>query len=717
MPTLPGISDEVKRQVADGIAERMIPALEQAATALQPEETVPLALDWMNGRRTPDANQRLTGAITGIRLGTDAPRIFRSLVEATAFGSRAIVERFRAQGIRIDSAIAIGGVAKKSRFVMQTIADVMNLEVTVAAGDQTVALGAAMFAATAAGLYPQVEDAQRAMSSGTESVYQPDPGRAKRYDRLYKDYLALGAFVESELRRASLNADRGNKQTMSARSTQEVWFLTGSQELYGQETLNTVAEHSRQIAAHFDETLPVRVVWKPTLTGPEAITQICLEANAAPACVGVITWMHTFSPAKMWVDGLNQLGKPLAHLHTQFNRELPWSEIDMGFMNLNQSAHGDREYGFILARLRLDRKIVVGHWQDSEVIAELDGWSRVALRGRRVAQAEDRPLRRHEHARGRGDGRRPRWRRRSSSAGRRTATASAIWSARIAEVGDAEVDHLVEEYEAKYTLVPELRRGGDRRESLRYAARQEIGIRAFLTDGGYGAFTTTFEDLHGLEAAARARLPAADGDGYGFGAEGDWKAAGLVRLDEGHAAGAQGRRVVHGGLHVSPGQGPGDDPRRAHARGLPLDRRRRRREAFAGDSPARHRRQGATRAGWCSTRRRDRRSPRRSSTWAGGMRHGRAGDGRRESRARDAEASDGARGLRCRGRISGAAREAWLLAGGAHHTVVLPGGHGRQCRIWPACWASSACASATTPSCARSRTSCAGTTPRIKLGR
>ena len=143
----------MKRQIADGIAEKMIPALEQGAAALSPEETVPLALDWMNGRRTPDANQRLTGAITGIRLGTDAPRIFRSLVEATAFGSRAIVERFRAQGIRIDSAIAIGGVAKKSRFVMQTIADVMNLEVTVAAGDQPVALGAAMFAATAAGLY------------------------------------------------------------------------------------------------------------------------------------------------------------------------------------------------------------------------------------------------------------------------------------------------------------------------------------------------------------------------------------------------------------------------------------------------------------------------------------------------------------------------------------------------------------------------------------
>jgi L-ribulokinase len=199
LPTLDGISEEVKQD----IAARIIPALDVGAAALAFEETVPLALDWMNGRRTPDANQRLTGAITGLRLGTDAPRIYRSLVEATAFGSRAIVERFRAHGIRIDSAIAIGGVAKKSRFVMQTIADVMNLEVTVAAGDQPVALGAAMFAATAAGLHRQVEDAQRAMSSGVDAVYRPDPERAERYDRAYKDYLALGAFVESELVRGS----------------------------------------------------------------------------------------------------------------------------------------------------------------------------------------------------------------------------------------------------------------------------------------------------------------------------------------------------------------------------------------------------------------------------------------------------------------------------------------------------------------------------------
>jgi L-ribulokinase len=198
LPTLTGPTAEQKREIAEGIAAQIIPALERAATALSSEETVPMALDWLNGRRTPDANQRLTGAIAGLRLGTDAPRIFRSLVEATAFGSRAIVERFREQGTRIDSAIAIGGVAKKSRFVMQTIANVMNLEVTVPSGEQAVALGAAMFAATAAGIYPRVEDAQRAMSSGTDAVYQPDPERARHYDRLYADYRALGAFVEHQ---------------------------------------------------------------------------------------------------------------------------------------------------------------------------------------------------------------------------------------------------------------------------------------------------------------------------------------------------------------------------------------------------------------------------------------------------------------------------------------------------------------------------------------
>ena len=183
--------------LAEAIMDRIIPELERCAMDIPAEETAPIALDWINGRRTPDANQRLKGAIAGISLGTDAPRVFRSLVEATAFGSRAIVERFRSEGIRIDSAIAIGGVARKNQFVMQTVADVMNMEVAVSAGDQAVALGAAMFAATAAGIYPTVVAAQKVMSSGTEKTYRPDPARAQRYDAVYREYLRLGAFMEN----------------------------------------------------------------------------------------------------------------------------------------------------------------------------------------------------------------------------------------------------------------------------------------------------------------------------------------------------------------------------------------------------------------------------------------------------------------------------------------------------------------------------------------
>ena len=279
--------------------------------------------------------------------------------------------------------------------------------------------------------------------------------------------------------------------------TQEIWFLTGSQDLYGPETLDQVAEHARRIAAHLDSALPVRVVCKPTLKGPESILQTCLEASSAPECVGVITWMHTFSPAKMWIRGLTRLSKPLAHLHTQFNRELPWSTIDMDFMNLNQSAHGDREYGFVLARLRLEHKVVVGHWQDPEVAAELSDWSRVAC-----AMAESRRLKivrfggmnMREVAVTSGD--------------RVEAEIKFGWSVnghavgdlveRIAAVRDGEIGQLVEEYETKYSLAPALRNGGEHREGLRHAARQELGMRAFLEEGGYGAFTTTFEDLHGM---------------------------------------------------------------------------------------------------------------------------------------------------------------------------------------------------------------------------
>jgi len=323
--------------------------------------------------------------------------------------------------------------------------------------------------------------------------------------------------------------------------TQEIWFLTGSQHLYGDETLKQVARNSQQIVEALERTgkLPARVVWKPVLTGPEAIQEVILAANASPACAGVVTWMHTFSPAKMWIAGLTRLQRPFAHLHTQFNRALPWGEIDMDFMNLNQSAHGDREFGFIAARLRLARKIVVGHWQDPAVVDELAGWARAALavaESRRLKIARFGGMNMREVAVTGGD--------------RVEAQIQLGWSvngwgvgdlaARIAEVSDGEADKLVQEYEDTYAIAPALRKGGEKRESLRDAAKQELAMRSFLVEGGFGAFTTTFEDLHGLHqlpGLASQRLMAA---GWGFGAEGDWKTAALVRLAKVMSAGRAG---------------------------------------------------------------------------------------------------------------------------------------------------------------------------------
>ncbi len=328
---------------------------------------------------------------------------------------------------------------------------------------------------------------------------------------------------------------------MAESKAQEIWFLTGSQHLYGDETLKQVARNSQQIAEGLDRTgkIPARVVWKPILTGPDAIEEVCLAANASRACVGVVTWMHTFSPAKMWIAGLTRLQRPLAHLHTQFNRALPWAEIDMDFMNLNQSAHGDREYGFIGARLRLPRKIVVGHWEDAEVVDGLAGWARAALavaESRRLKIARFGGMNMREVAVTGGD--------------RVEAQIQLGWSvngwgvgdlvARIAEVPDKDVDRLLSEYEDSYDVAPALRKNGEKREVLRDAARQEIAMRSFLSEGGFGAFTTTFEDLHGLRQLpgfASQRLMAA---GYGFGAEGDWKTAALVRLLKVMTAGRPG---------------------------------------------------------------------------------------------------------------------------------------------------------------------------------
>ena len=323
--------------------------------------------------------------------------------------------------------------------------------------------------------------------------------------------------------------------------TQEVWFLTGSQHLYGERALRTVAENSRKIAESIDGSgkLPVRVTWRPPLTTPEDILAACLEANGSPTCVGVVAWMHTFSPAKMWIAGLTRLAKPLAHLHTQFGRELPWGEIDMEFMNLNQSAHGDREFGFIAARLRLERKIVVGHWRDEDVLATLDRWARAACgaaESRRLKIARFGGTNMREVAVTGGD--------------RVEAQIKLGWAVngypfgdlvgRIADVGDGEIDRLVEEYEGSYTLAPSLRRDGEHRKELRDAARQEIGMRGFLEEGGFGAFTTTFEDLHGLRQLPGLACQRLMADGWGFGAEGDWKTAALVRLMKVMSAGRPG---------------------------------------------------------------------------------------------------------------------------------------------------------------------------------
>jgi len=320
----------------------------------------------------------------------------------------------------------------------------------------------------------------------------------------------------------------------------EVWLVTGSQHLYGPDAIGQVAEHAQRIARSLDEAsyIPVRVVAGPVLTTSEAIRATILEANASPRCVGLIAWMHTFSPAKMWIAGLSALQKPLLHLHTQFNRDLPWATIDMDFMNLNQSAHGDREFGYIETRLRRDRATVVGHWQDPEVLVRIGAWSRAACarqeaRDLRVARFGDNmrqvavtegdkveaelQLGVSVNTYGLGD------------------LAAAVRAAR-----EADVDRLVDEYDDAYEMAPELRAGGSRRAALRDAARIEVGLRTFLEAGGFGAFTDTFEDLEGLAQLPGIAVQRLMADGYGFGAEGDWKTAVLVRLMKVMATGLDG---------------------------------------------------------------------------------------------------------------------------------------------------------------------------------
>jgi L-arabinose isomerase len=316
----------------------------------------------------------------------------------------------------------------------------------------------------------------------------------------------------------------------------EVWFVTGSQHLYGAEALAKVAENSQRIAASLDAegAIPTKLVFKPVLTTSEQIRELCREANNARNCIGLVLWMHTFSPAKMWIAGLKSLAKPFLHLHTQFNRELPWSSIDMDFMNLNQAAHGDREFGFITARLRLPRKVVVGFWQDADTVADVGTWTRAAAgwhesQNLKVARFGDNM--RYVAV---------------TDGNKVSAEAQLGYSVngygvgdlvdRMNQFSDSEVDKLLAEYRDAYTIAQQ----HDRPDSLRSAARIELGLRAFLEEDGFGAFTDTFQDLHGLDQLPGIAVQRLMADGYGFAGEGDWKTAALVRIMKVMALGMKG---------------------------------------------------------------------------------------------------------------------------------------------------------------------------------
>ena len=329
---------------------------------------------------------------------------------------------------------------------------------------------------------------------------------------------------------------------MKLLASPEIWFVTGSQHLYGPGPLKQVAANSQQIATAFaaSKRLPLKVVFKALLTTPDDIRQLCLDANQDANCGGLILWMHTFSQAKMWIGGLSALRKPFVHLHTQFNRDLPWGEIDMDFMNLNQAAHGDREAGFIHTRMRLPRKVVVGHWSDPEVQDRHGAWMCAARawhdwQGAKFARFGDNM---RQVAVTEGD---------KVSAEMRFGFSVNGYGvgdlvARISDaaIDNATVDALCAEYEQRYKVAKELRAGGARHESLRYGARIELGLRDFLEAGGFKGFTTTFEDLHGLRQLPGLAVQRLMADGYGFGAEGDWKTCALLRAMKVMGEGAKG---------------------------------------------------------------------------------------------------------------------------------------------------------------------------------
>jgi len=331
------------------------------------------------------------------------------------------------------------------------------------------------------------------------------------------------------------------------------WFVTGSQHLYGPETLEEVASHSRVIADGLSEDagIPYPIVFKPVVTTPDEIRRICIDANADESCAGLIAWMHTFSPAKMWIAGLSELRKPLLHLHTQYNRDIPWDTIDMDFMNTNQAAHGDREFGFIGARMGIARKVVVGHWQDNQVRGRIGGWERTA-----VAYAESRRLKVARF----GDN----MRQVAVTEGDKVeAQIKFGWEVNGYGVGDLarrvdavsaeSVDRLLEEYAEQYEIAEEGRKPGAVRSAIAYQARLEIAIKTFLEEGGFTAFTTTFEDLHGLDQLPGLAVQRLMEQGYGFAGEGDWKTAALTRLLKIIAGGADTSFMEDYTYHFEPG--------------------------------------------------------------------------------------------------------------------------------------------------------------------
>ncbi len=316
----------------------------------------------------------------------------------------------------------------------------------------------------------------------------------------------------------------------------EVWFVTGSQHLYGPQTLKQVAADSAKIAASLDRSPKIsqKIIFKPVLTTPESITELCSEASNAKNCIGLITWMHTFSPAKMWIKGLSVLNKPFLHFHTQLNRDIPWKTIDMNFMNLNQSAHGDREFGFIGTRMRLSRKVVVGHYQDTEAVDRIAVWIRAAAA---YDDAQSMKIARF------GDNMRDVAVTEGNKVSAQMKMGYSVYGygvgdlvKAINEVSPSAIKKLLAEYSDDYKMTKAV--AGS--ETLKEAARIEAGMEQFLKAGGFKAFTTTFEDLYGLKQLPGLAVQRLMAKGYGFGAEGDWKTAALVRSMKVMALGLKG---------------------------------------------------------------------------------------------------------------------------------------------------------------------------------